>query len=257
MLIAVNIGNSSTGFGIFPDPAHGPALVVEKVPTHPARATAYYRKVLARLIKEAGAAGKDADSAIIASVVPDRNALIDDSLSFFCDKRPTHVTAKNSGLTFDVKEPSRIGADRIANAAAGINFSKGRPVAIVDFGTATTITVAGEKRTIMGGAILPGVFLMTKALHSGTAKLPLVKPRVPEGIIGKDTASAIASGVACGTAGAVEKLIIMMEKELKYKLQLVLTGGDAPFVSPFINRAFTFSPNLTFEGLRLLYLMQA
>ncbi|MGD0283268.1 MAG: type III pantothenate kinase, partial [Dissulfurispiraceae bacterium] len=194
-------------------------------------------------------------SAIVASVVPARNTVINTALACFCESRPLYVNAAlNCGLTFSVEEPFRMGADRIANAVAGANYTKGRPTAVVDFGTATTVTVIGTRWTLLGGAILPGVALMLKALHSGTAKLPLVSSGALEKALGKDTASSIMSGIIYGTAGAVEKLTIMMEKELKFKLQLVLTGGNAPLVSPFINRSFIHSPNMTFEGLRLIYL---
>jgi type III pantothenate kinase len=211
------------------------------------------------MIKETHDVNKSAAiSSIVASVVPDSNALINGALACFCKRRPLYVKAgkagMNSGLVFSVKEPFRMGSDRIANAIAGVSCNKGRPTAIVDFGTATTVTVIGRQRTVMGGAILPGVYLMTKALHAGTAKLPLASLDALQNAIGKDTASSITSGVAYGTAGAVEKLIKMMEKELKYKLQLVLTGGDAPFISPYISRSSKLRPNLTFEGLRLIYL---
>ncbi len=195
-------------------------------------------------------------STIVASVVPARNRVINETLASFCKTRPLYIsTGLNNGLTFSIKEPRKLGADRIANAVAGISCNKGRPTAVLDFGTATTITVVGKKSALLGGAILPGISLMLKALNSGTAKLPLVSTDALEKAIGKDTASSIISGIIYGTAGAVEKLIIMMEKELKFKLQLVVTGGNAPFVSSFINRAFIHRPHLTFEGIRLIYLL--
>ena len=257
MLIAVNIGNSNIGFGLFPDPLHSTSLIVRKVPTHPARTSGFYKKIIAQMIKETHTENIPRSiSAIVASVVPARNAAINKPLASFCRKRPLYVSAGiNSGLTFSVKEPFKLGADRIANAVAGINCNKGRPTAVLDFGSATTITVVGKKSALLGGAIFPGIYLMLKALNSGTAKLPLVSTDALEKALGTDTASSIISGIIYGTAGAVEKLIIMMEKELKIKLQLVLTGGNAPLVSSFISRAFILRPHLTFEGLRLIYLL--
>ncbi len=257
MLIAVNIGNSNIGFGLFPDPLHSTALIVRKVPTHPARTSGFYKKIIAQMIKETDTGNIHRSiSAIVASVVPARNTVINKTLASFCKKRPLHVSAGiNSCLTFSVKEPFKLGADRIANAVAGIECNKGRPTAVLDFGTTTTITVVGKKSVLLGGAILPGISLMLKALNSGTAKLPLVSTDALEKALGEDTASSIISGIIYGTAGAVEKLIIMMEKELKFKLQLVLTGGNAPFVSSFISRAFIHRPHITLEGLRLIYLI--
>lgn len=257
MLIAVNIGNSNIGFGLFTDPLHSSSLIVRKVPAHPARTSGYYRKIMAQMIKEAGVENMPLSrSAIVASVVPARNTVINSALASLCKSRPLYVNAGlNCGLAFRVEEPFKMGADRIANAVAGVSFNKGRPTAVVDFGTATTVTVVGKRSTLLGGAILPGIALMQKALHSGTAKLPLVSPDALKKALGKDTASSIMSGIIYGTAGAVEKLIIMMEKELKFKLQLVLTGGSAPFVSAFIKKAFIHRPNMTFEGLRLIHLI--
>jgi type III pantothenate kinase len=258
MLIAVDIGNSNIGFGLFPDPLRSASLIVRKAPSHPARTSGFYEKTIAQMIKETHAENMPPFiSAIVASVVPARNTLINKTLSSFCKKRPLYVSPGiNSGLTFSVKEPFKLGADRIANAVAGINYNKGRPTAILDLGTATTITVIGKKSAILGGAILPGISLMLKALNTGTAKLPLVSTYTLGGkSLGKDTASSIISGALYGTAGAAEKLIKMMEKELEFKLQLLLTGGNAPLISSFINRSFTLLPHLTFEGLRLLYLL--
>ncbi len=257
MLIAVNIGNSNIGFGLFTEPLDGKSLIVRKVPTHPARTSGSYKKIVAEMIKEAHTENTSGTvSAVIASVVPTRNRVINKTLASFCKTRPLYIsTGLNSSLTFNIKEPLNLGADRIANAIAGISYNRGRPTAVLDFGTATTITVVGKKSALLGGAILPGISLMLKALNSGTAKLPLVSTDALGKAIGIDTASSIISGIIYGTAGAVEKLIIMMEKELKFKLQLVVTGGNAPFVSSFINRAFIYRPHLTFEGIRLIYLL--
>ena len=258
MLIAVDIGNSNIGFGLFPDPLRSASLIVRKTPSHPTRTCGFYEKIIAHMIAETHAENiPPSIPAIVASVVPARNTVINKTLASFCKKRPLYVTPGiKSGLTFSVKEPFKLGTDRIASAVAGITYNKGRPTAILDFGTATTITIVGKKSALLGGAILPGISLMLKALHSGTAKLPLVSTDAPGGkALGKDTDSSIISGVLYGTAGAAEKLIKMMEKELEFKLQLVLTGGNATLISSFINRSFVLHPDLTFEGLRLLYLM--
>ncbi len=257
MLLAVDIGNSNIGLGLFPDPLRSASLIVRKVRTHPARTSGFYNKIIAQMINETHDGNTPPPlSAIVASVVPARNRIINKTLASFCKKYPLYVSSGiNSGLTFGVKEPFKLGADRIANAVAGISYNKGWPTAVLDFGTATTITIVGKKSELLGGAILPGISLMMKALTSGTAKLPLVSADALEKALGKDTASSITSGIIYGTAGAAEKLIVMMEKELKFKLKLVLTGGNAPLVSPFIDRTFIHRPEMKFEGLRLIYLM--
>lgn len=256
MLITVDIGNSNIGFGLFPDPLRNESLIVRKVPSNPARTPGFYKKIIDRMIKEIPSDNVlPSISAVVASVVPDRNNAINDALFSLCKRRPLSVSARiNCGLTISVKEPFRLGADRIANAVAGVSHNNGQPTAVLDLGTATTVTIVGRKLTLLGGSILPGLSLMLKALHYGTAKLPLVSFDEIGDALGKNTDSSIASGVVYGTAGAAEKLIKIMEKELKYKLELVLTGGNAPLISSFLSRPFTLLPHLTHEGMRLIYL---
>ncbi|HWR90381.1 MAG TPA: type III pantothenate kinase, partial [Dissulfurispiraceae bacterium] len=141
----------------------------------------------------------------------------------------------------------------IANAVAAVVLI-GSPSAVVDFGTATTITVVGRQRDLIGGAILPGVWLMERALHTGTAKLPAVDLRRPVNLPGRDTMSSIRAGIVCGTAGAVERLVSDMERELGFSLTLVLTGGAVDLVAPLIGRPHRVIPALTFEGMRFIHL---
>lgn len=256
-LLAVDIGNSTIGFGIFLNPIKNTKLHIKKIPTHPIQSVEAYKKIIAEIIEHFTHSPK-IDS-IVSSVVPSIDRSIIEAINDICSRKPIIVSHKiPCGLTFDVKHPERIGADRIANAVAGLSYYK-KPVAVVDMGTATTITVVSHKKScnhavFLGGAIMPGIDLMHHALHEGTAKLPPVSIKRPKTVLGKDTASSITSGIINGTAGAVEALIKSIEKELGFRLKLVLTGGHAKLVSPLIKRDHSLAPNLTFEGLRLIYL---
>jgi type III pantothenate kinase len=263
-LLAVDIGNSTIGFGIFPDPARNTKLFIKKIPTHPALSAEAYKKIIAEIIEHFTHSpihpfthSPKIDS-IISSVVPSIDRPIIEAAKEICGKKSLVVSHKSvSGIAFEVSKPSEVGADRIANAAAGFYYFK-KPVAVVDFGTATTITVCipftDEKQRFIGGAILPGIELMLKSLYSGTSKLPLAVLKKPDTVLGKSTVSSIISGIVHGTAGAVEHLIKSMEKETGFKLKLVLTGGHAKLMSPLIKREHRMAPNLIFEGLRLIYL---
>ncbi len=259
-LLAVDIGNSTIGFGIFLKPTKNTKLFIKKIPTHPIQSAETYRKIIAEIIEHfthlpihTFTHSLEIDS-IISSVVPSLNPSIIEAIKDICGRKPIIVSHElHCGLTFDVKRPEEIGTDRIANAVAGFYYFK-KPVAVVDFGTATTITVVGRHSNFLGGAIMPGIELMQKALHTGTAKLPPVSNKRPKTVLGKDTASSITSGIINGTASAVEALIKSIEKELGFRLKLVLTGGHAKLMSPLIKRDHSMIPNLTFEGLRLIYL---
>ncbi len=260
ILLAVDIGNSTIGFGIFLNPIKNTKLFIKKIPTHPILSAEAYKKIIAEFIKDYGkrqrakGKGQEKTDAIISSVVPSLNPPIIEAIKNICGRKPVIVSHKTDcGISFDVKRPEKIGADRIANAVAGFHYFK-RPAAVIDFGTATTITVIGRQENLLGGTIMPGIDMMQMALYSGTAKLPPVQLKMPKTVLGKDTASAITSGIIHGTAGAAESLIKGMEKELGFRLKLVLTGGHANLMSHLIKRDHRLAPNLTFEGLRLIYL---
>jgi type III pantothenate kinase len=266
-LLAIDIGNSTIGIGLFLNQLKKTKLFIKKIPTHPLKSAEAYKKIIAELIKDCrGQRAKSIEhgekldfDAIISSVVPSINRPIIEAIKDICGRKPIIINHKiPCGLTFDVKRPDEIGADRIANAVAGFYYYK-KPVAVVDMGTATTITVVSPKKSsnhpvFLGGAIMPGIELLHRALHEGTAKLPPVSIKRPKTVLGKDTASSMTSGIINGTVGAVEALIKGIEKELGFRLKLVLTGGHAKLVSPLIKREHRIVPNLTFEGLRLIYL---
>jgi type III pantothenate kinase len=129
-----------------------------------------------------------------------------------------------------------------------------KPVAVVDFGTATTISVVGRDAHYIGGAIMPGVELMNESLERGTSKLSKVHLGLPETALGIDTPQCIRSGIFYGTAGAVERLLYEMEKHIGLKLKVVVTGGYGFMVSKFLSIEHMLSQNLTLEGLRIIFM---
>ena len=260
-LLSIDIGNSTIGFGLFAEPLKNDSVRIKKVPSHPAKSISSFKKIISDFIKQETAFSSRTSKpgpldVILSSVVPSLDRPVIASIKDLFGKRPLVVSHRlKTGLVFDIMAPGEIGADRLANATAGIHFFK-KPVAVIDFGTATTITVVGRQRNLLGGAILPGLELMKKALHSETAKLPLIDLKKPLLALGKDTSSAITAGIVFGTVGAIEALIKAMEKETGVKLKLLLTGGHAELLSPLIKKEHLLIPDLTFKGLRFIYLEQ-
>ena len=256
MLLAIDIGNSTIGMALFPEPLKNNNFFLKKIPTHPIMSSSFYEKKISELIKNKnkGLNSLEDIDFIISSVVPKANKSLESLAKKINNKEPLRVNYKlDCGIVFDVKKPDQIGTDRIANAVGGLYYLK-KKFAIVDFGTATTITIIGIQKNFIGGVILPGIELMQRSLHSGTAKLPLVPLKVPESLLGKDTLSSISSGILYGTAIAVEGIIKKLEKELGFRLRLILTGGFSVLLSPLIKKRHVLIPSLTYEGLRLIYL---
>lgn len=259
MLLAVDIGNSTIGLALFPDPSRE-RFSVRKIPAAPAQSKEFYKSAISAFVLRHVRRGRPHSpvggiiNGVISSVVPSLSEVIVASMREAFGITPLLVSHKvETGLTFTVKSPEQVGADRIANAVAAAHHGKGA-VAIADFGTATTITVVDRQRRFLGGAILPGLELMQKSLHQGTAQLPAISFKDVHSPLGTDTASSITSGILWGTAGAVEALLKGMEKEVRFRLHLLVTGGYSALMSSLLKRTHHTMPGLTFEGLRLIHL---
>ncbi len=116
--------------------------------------------------------------------------------------------------------PDLTGADRLLAAWTAARLH-GRPVIVIDLGTATTVDAVDADGFFLGGAILPGLGLSTQALAEGTARLPRVDLDLPDDPIGSDTAAAIQSGIVVGHLGAVRELVARMRQRLAREPRLV------------------------------------
>jgi type III pantothenate kinase len=106
----------------------------------------------------------------------------------------------------------------------------------------------------VGGIITPGLAAMTDYLHEKTALLPRIKIREISGVIGKSTEQAMLIGTVHGYRGLVRELIAELKRELKAKhLPVVATGGYAKLMASKLPEISTVEPNLTLEGLRLVW----
>jgi len=253
MLLAIDIGNSSINIGFFKG---ADLLTTLKIPSHPKRKDMVYKDRIHDLLSK-GRREIALKGAIISSVVPSLTERVYNAVSDLGARDPIVVNASlHTGLTFGVENPEEIGSDRIANmVAASELFSS--PVLVVDFGTATTISALKE-REFLGGAILPGIKLMSSSLKKGTGKLPQVDMvsgdrEIPLHAMGKNTIMCILSGIIYGTAGAVERLIHEMEQGESCRFKVVITGGNSFIMRSFLSRKFSLDPDLALKGLRLIY----
>jgi type III pantothenate kinase len=249
MLIAIDIGNSSINIGYFT----ATGLLVQKLNTSPLKSPSQYSLLFSRFMKEKNI-DKRPEGSIISSVVSGHTMVLMKALKTLTSSAPLVVRwTLRTGLEFVIPNPEELGSDRIANAVAAYESYKS-PVAVVDFGTASTVTVVGRDARYIGGSILPGIRLMNASLSKGTSRLQEAPLMPPESALGVDTAHCIQSGLFYGTAGAVERILREIEKENGFKLKVVVTGGFGQFISGFLKRKHDLSPHLTLEGLKLIYI---
>lgn len=146
------------------------------------------------------------------------------------------------------KTPKTLGVDRMALVSASVKIHPKENVLIIDAGTCITYDFVNDNNDYLGGAISPGLNMRYKSLNNLTANLPLLKATPPKDIVGNSTDESIHSGVINGVLNEIEGAIQMYK--LKYSdLTVILTGGDAKFLSKQLKSSIFANPNFLLEGL--------
>ncbi|MFV0571307.1 MAG: type III pantothenate kinase [Xanthomarina gelatinilytica] len=144
--------------------------------------------------------------------------------------------------------PKTLGVDRLALvSAASVQFS-GKHVLVIDAGTCITYDFITKENSYLGGAISPGLRMRYQALNNLTAHLPLLDTKRPDHFIGQSTEQAIHSGVVFGVLSEMEG-VIGAYKEKYSDLTVILTGGDANFLSKQLKSSIFANSNFLLEGL--------
>ncbi len=231
--LCFDIGNTDIYGGVF----RGEELIAEFRKSNQTRPTVdEFAVFLVQLLRLKGVDPADIDAVAVASVVPDAISPVSGAVRVHLGIEPLVLQAGvRTGLKLRVKEPSEVGADRIANAIAAVDRFPGRDLIIVDTGTATTLCVVTAAREYLGGAIVAGLGLSMRALGRGTAKLPLVDIRQPANALGRTTIENIQSGLFFGHLGTLRELIARLAEEAYAGVHpmVVGTGGFAPLYEDF------------------------
>lgn len=99
-----------------------------------------------------------------------------------------------------------------------------------------------------------GLAAMTDYLHEKTALLPRIKIREVQSAIGKGTEHAMLVGAMHGYRGLIHGLLAELKQELQARqLPVVATGGYAKLIASRLPEIFRVEPDLTLEGLRLVW----
>jgi type III pantothenate kinase len=249
-LLAIDIGNTNVVFGIFDDDR----LVVDwRVATDHSKTSDEYAVVLLDLLRLKDINATTVEAVVLSSVVPPLTSLFEELTEKYFHRAPFTIShTVEAGLILRYDNPQEIGTDRIVNAAAAFR-RYGGPIIIVDFGTATTFCLVTAKGEYLGGAIAPGLGISAEALHQRAAKLPKVELVRPKAVIGHDTVSSMQSGIIFGYAGLTDEIVTRMQHSIGQDCFVVATGGLAPLIAPESRTIREVRPNLTLEGLALLY----
>jgi type III pantothenate kinase len=138
--------------------------------------------------------------------------------------------------------------DRIAGVCGAIQLFPGSNNLVIDAGTCITYDFVDEMAQYHGGGISPGLNMRFKAVHTFTAKLPLVSAKAGVDLIGTTTETSIQSGVINGLLSEIEGTI--GRYAVKFPgLKVILCGGDAGFFENQLKATIFAVPDLVLFGL--------
>lgn len=250
MLLVIDVGNTNTVLGVY----DGDRLVQSwRLTTERQRTTDEYGILCRNLFELSGIRWDSITAIAIASVVPPLNYTLRRMASVYFHVEPLFIDpARNAGMPVRYSPPADVGADRIVNGVAA--FARyGGPCIVVDFGTATTFDAISASGEYLGGVICPGIQISAEALFSRAARLPRVEIARTESVIGESTVASIQSGLFYGYVGLVEGILHRMIGELGEGVKVIATGGLAAMIGRGTGIIETVDPELTLEGLRLIY----
>jgi type III pantothenate kinase len=175
----------------------------------------------------------------------------------FSKKLKLHFIQRESLFPFQNKyeTPSTLGIDRMVLAAGAVLQYPNLNRLIIDVGTCVTYDYINQENDYLGGAISPGIKLRYEAMHTFTAKLPLLQKEDPVNIVGNSTHQAMHSGVVNGLVFEMEGFINSISAQNENFI-IILTGGDAIFLAKRFKNTIFANSNFLLESLNYLYQYQ-
>ncbi|WP_295858932.1 type III pantothenate kinase [uncultured Oscillibacter sp.] len=252
MLLAIDVGNSTTSVGLFAPDRELKFLAT--LDTGVRRTADQFSIDLMNVFALYHYDLRDVSGAIICSVVPPLNFMLEKAVGRLLGKPPMVVgPGLKTGLNIRMDFQTQMGADIVADAVSALEkFSP--PIVTVDMGTATTIGVISHDRTYEGGLLLPGVDVSLEALSRRAAQLPAISLKHPKSLIGKNTEDCMCAGIVYGTAGMIDGVIDRIrEKFPGLELSVVATGGSAPVIVKYCRNPIVYDKYLLMNGLWAIY----
>ena len=260
MLLAIDCGNTNTVFSVYEDLR---ARASWRTSTNKQRTADEYAVWLQQLMSLEGLSLSNIDDVAVSTVVPETLFNLKSLAAKYFDVTALVIGANGVDLGIEIRidQPQQAGADRISDAVGAHDRYPGALV-VIDFGTATTFDVVEADGSYAGGIIAPGINLSLDALYQAAAQLPRIAikaphmPREGEGplkVIGKDTISAMHSGIFWGYIGLIEGLVSRIKAEYGEKMTVIGTGGLAELFGNCTTAIDFVDEDLTLHGLVLIH----
>ncbi|HMQ10756.1 MAG TPA: type III pantothenate kinase [Oligoflexia bacterium] len=242
-MLLIDVGNTKTALA-WAD--QGKILYSWKIATHAHRLKDEYIVFINQVFKEKNLPSiNDETPVVLCSVVPK----VSSELTKLSKRVFVLHSAIEVSFKIKVESPHTIGADRLADLEAALQHYE-TPLIVIDFGTATTLSVVNEKKEFIGGLICPGFGISAEALFEKAAALSSIHYNKSDSIVGFNTQTALSNGVCMGHASMVEALVqkICAEKQWT-KTQVIATGGALDSIGQYLPNNFIAHEHLALHGL--------
>lgn len=252
MLLAIDVGNSTTSVGLFDRDRD--LRFLASLDTDSRKTADQISVDLMNLFTLYRYPYTAVTGAILCSVVPPLDFMMVKALGRLLGSPPVVVgPGVKTGLDIRMPNQGQMGADIVADAVAALERFQ-PPIVTIDMGTATTIGVISEGRIYEGGLLLPGVQVSLEALSRRAAQLPDISLQHPKSLIGKDTEECMRSGIVYGTAAMLDGILDRIREQFPGKeLTAVATGGNAPVIVRYCRNPIVYDKYLLMNGLWSIY----
>jgi len=249
-LLAIDIGNTNTVVGLLKS---GKLVQSWRLTTVRERTSDEHGILIKSLLRLGGFEQAEFEGIAISCVVPPLLPGIKEMAVKYFGHEPFVVQPGiKTGMPILYEHPQEVGADRIVNAVAAFH-KYGGPCVVIDLGTATTFDAISARGEYLGGIIAPGILVSAEALFERAAKLPRVEIKEPDEVIGRNTVSAMQSGIFYGYLGLIEKIVSLAEAQLGNHTVTIATGGLASLIAKGTSKIHHIEPDLTLDGLQILF----
>ena len=237
MLLALDIGNTKIKAAVFEDGA-----LLQKFTFEKEEGAEAVKKILKNF--------PETTKSILSSVGKEQDELL------LWLKGYTVLTAINHTSAFpfanNYATPTTLGIDRIVLAAGAVLQYPNQNRLVIDAGTCVTYDFIDADNNYLGGAISPGLQLRYNAMHTFTAKLPLLYPEMPENFIGNSTNQCMHSGAVNGLLHEVNGFVQQYLEQYQ-DVTVILTGGDTDFLAKRLKNTIFANSKFLLESLNHLY----
>lgn len=251
-LIAIDIGNTNIGIGLF---LNGEEQFVKSLP---GESTAELTELLKSTwemipVAESSKEGKRDGVIVASSVKPEWTEIISNTVKQTIGEK-MFLVGKDIPypIELSINEPQTIGTDRALAASAAYAVVE-QAVVVADFGTAVTIDLVDDRGVFCGGVIFPGFEMSANALHNHTAQLPKVTVKKPDWPFGKNTVDAINAGLYYSAVSSLQEIVRRYAETLGTWPQTIITGSGAKLIKDDCEFVDNYVPDLVIKGIALAY----